>query len=257
MSWRILVFFIFFTGIDYQGSSQTTRIAEKESNCVNLYSKILELHYSDPDSAAIYSNKFEKEFKHLITTQPATFRYPFSQLVDSNFCFIRTSPDKNLKIYSWDTWLGGTMREFRTICQWQHKGVVHSKMRPVNGDIGSYCSNIYNVAIAGKSYYLVITNAIFSNKDHSQTITAYTINGKQLEDKAAIFHTNGKVLSTISINFDVFSVVDRPERPLELIVYNESKHELYIPFVDKNDQVSQRKFVYRLTGKGFEYAGMQ
>ncbi|MGE9310772.1 hypothetical protein ACLOAU_03975 [Niabella sp. CJ426] len=257
MNWRFLVFLIFFTGMGYQGSSQATRMAEKELHCANLYSKILGLHYSDPDSAAIYSNKFENEFKHLITTQPATFKYPFSQLVDSNFCFIQTSPDKNLKIYSWGTWLGGTMHEFRTIYQWKHKGIVHSKMRPVNGDIGSYCSNIYNVAIAGKCYYLVITNAIFSNKDHSQTITAYTINGNQLEDKAAIFHTNGNALSSISINFDFFSVVDRPERPLKLIAYNESKHELHIPFVDKNNQVSQRKFIYRLTEKGFEYAGMQ
>ncbi len=241
----------------YRGSSQPGRIAQKETYCAGLYSKIPDLHYSDPETAAIYSDKFEKEFKRLITTQPGTFDYPFSRLTDSNYCLIRISPDKRLKIYSWDTWLGGSMHEFRTIYQWKHKDAVYSKMRPVNGDIGSYCSKIYHIVIAGKSYYLVITNAIFSNNDHSQTITAYTINGNKLEDKVAIFHTNGNILSSISINFDFFSVVDRPERPLELIVYDESKRELYIPFIDKNDQVTQRKFIYRLTSKGFEYTGMR
>lgn len=257
MRWRILILLMFFIGIDYRGSSQPGSIAQKETYCAGLYSKILDLHYSDPDSAAIYSDKFEKEFKRLITTQPGTFDYPFSRLTDSNYCLIRTSPDKRLKIYSWDTWLGGSMHEYRTIYQWRQDGTVNAKMRPINGDIGSYCSKIYNVLIAGKTYYLVITNAIFSNKDHSQTITAYTINGNQLEDKAAIFHTNGKALSIISINFDFFSVVDSPGRPLELIVYNEAKHQLYIPFVGKNDQVTRRRFVYQLTDKGFEYAGMQ
>jgi len=245
------------TVIGIGASSQPTRIAEKEAYCVKLYSKILNLYYSDRDSAAIYSDRFEKEFQRLITSQPATLNYPFSKLVDSNFSFIRMSPDKNLKIYSWDTWLGGSMHEFRTIYQWRHKGVTYSKMRPVNGDIGSYCSGIYHVIIGDKSYYLVITNAIFSNKDHSQTITAYTTNGNKLDDKAAIFHTNDNALSTISINFDASSVADRPERPLQLIVYNESNHTLYIPFVGKNDQVTPRKFIYQLTEKGFEYAGMQ
>ncbi|MCH5716734.1 hypothetical protein [Niabella hibiscisoli] len=257
MHWRILLLLTFLTVVGNRASSQVNRIAEKELSCARLHAKIVDLHYSDPDSAAIYSDRFEKEFQRLITSKPATFDYKFSKLVDSNFCFIRMSPDKNLKIYSWDTWLGGTMHEFRTIYQWRHNGVIYSENRPVNGDIGSYCSGIYNVTTGGKSYYLVITNAIFSNKDHSQTITAYTINGNKLEDKAPIFHTNGNALSAISINFDFSSVADRPERPLQLIVYNESSRTLYIPFVGKSDQLTPRKFIYQLTEKGFEYTGMR
>lgn len=252
-----LALLVFSVIIARYGSAQVVKVADGESYCVGLYAKILQLRDSDPDSSAIYADRFEKDFNKLIATNPETFNYTFSQLTDSNFCFIRTSPDGNLKIYSWDTWLGGTMHEFRTIYQWRYNDIIYSKMRPVNGDIGSFCSKIYCIMVAGKPHYLVITNAIFSNKDASQTVTAYTINGSKLDNKATIFHTKTKSLSSISVEFDFFSVVDRPERPVELIVYDKVKRSLFIPVVDSKSRVTSKHLMYKLTGKGLVYAGIQ
>jgi len=64
-------------------------------------------------------------------------------------------------------------------------------------------------------------------------------------------------LNTIDVNFDFFSVVDRPERPLALITYDEKEKAIRIPLVDQKERVTGKRLVYKLKGDYFVFTGIE
>ncbi|MFB6453879.1 hypothetical protein ACE38W_01310 [Chitinophaga sp. Hz27] len=229
-------------------------IKKSELEVAKLYGKILE----QQDSAYQYADKFGKAFKKLLKDNPATINYNFKRLQDSSHCYINTSTDGNFRIYSWDTWTGGTMHFFNNIYQYKTEGNVFTQT-PAHkkSDPGMFCSKIYAVIIKDKTFYLAIFNGIYSTKDVSQSIQAFTLTAGKLDDTVKLFKTRTQMLNRIDVPFDFFSVVDRPERPLELITYNETAQEIYIPLVDKNGQVTHSNLVYHLVDNVFEYIGIR
>lgn len=239
--------------------TQTKDIASQENKFAKLYSKLSSFIPADYDSINFYSDKFEKEFTNFIKNNPKSLNYPFKKLIDSNFCFIRTSGDGNFRIYSWDTWTGGTMHIFKEIYQWKSNREVFTNVPTydVEGDAGSFCSKIFTVNISDKPYYLAVTNAILSTKDAMQSISVYSIEGNKLVDTVKLFKTKTKRLNSINVEFDFFSVVDRPERPLELITYDDRQKIIYIPAVDDKGQVTKKNILYQLKGRYFEFIGIE
>lgn len=238
--------------------SQTKDIVPQENKFVKLYSKLTSFIQADYDSIAFYSDKFETEFTRFIQNNPATLNYPFKRLVDSNFCDVRTSGDSDFRIYSWDTWTGGTMHVFKTIYQWKSNGKVFTKVpKYEEGDPGTFCSKIFTININGKPYYLAVTNGVMSTKDAMQSISTYSITGNKLVDTVKLFKTKTKKLNSIDVEFDFFSVVDRPERPLELITYDDKQKIIYIPVVGDKGQVTKRNILYQLKGSYFEFIGIE
>ena len=56
----------------------------------------------------------------------------------------------------------------------------------------------------------------------------------------------------INVSFDFFSVVDRPERPVKLIKYDNTKKIIYIPVVYEDGKVTDKFIHYKFNGKFFE-----
>ena len=238
--------------------TQIKVIASEENKLTKLYSKLTSFIQANYDSISLYSDKFEKEFTKFIKNNPATLNYPFKKLIDSNFCDIRTSGDGNFRIYSWDTWTGGTMHFFKVIYQWKGNGKVFTRVpKYEEGDAESFCSKIFTVNIYDKPYYLAVTNAIFSTKDLMQSISAYCIEGNNLNDTVKLFKTKTKKVNSINVAFDFFSVIDRPERPFELITYAPSQKIIYIPVVDDKEQVTNKNILYQLKDRYFEFIGIE
>jgi hypothetical protein len=259
-SFRSLTCFIFVFTILIcdKAAAQTKDIALQEKKVAKLYSKLASYIQADYDSLSFYSNMFEKEFTSFIKSNPKTLGYPFQKLIDSNFCGIKTSSDGNFRIYSWDTWTGGTMHIFKQVYQWKDKGKVFMKMPSYEeGDAGSFCSKIFTVDINGKPHYLAVSNGIFSTKDAMQSISVYTIANAKLVDTVKLFKTKTKKLNSIDVEFDFFSVVDRPERPLELITYDNQKKIIYVPVVGDKGQVTKKNILYQLKGGHFEFIGIE
>jgi hypothetical protein len=248
--------FILITLTCNKAFSQTKDIAEEENKVAEFYSKLKTFIQADYDSINFYSGKFEEEFIFFIKNNPNTLNYSFKKLIDSNFCEIITSGDGKFRIYSWDTWTGGTMHFFKEIYQWKTNGKVFSKLPEYEEhDPGNFCSKIFTVSIHNKPYYLAVTNGIYSTTDAMQSISVYTIEGNELIDTVKLFRTKTKKLNSIDVEFDFFSVVDRPERPLELIVYDDKQKIIYIPVVDDKEQVTKKYILYQLKGGYFEYIG--
>lgn len=248
---------VLITGFCHNIYSQKRSIADKENQLVILYSKLVSFIPSNYDSISFYSTKFETDLKELVQTNPSTLNYDFQKLVDSNFCHVNTSVDGNFRIYSWDTWTGGTMHVFKKIYQWKSNGQVYMEAAKYNeGDAGSYCSRIFTVHINRKAFYLSVSNGIFSTRDAVQSVSVYNIVGNELTDTVKLFKTKTKNLNRIDVEYNFFSVVDRPERPVELITYDEKKKIIYIPVVDSKGQVTNKHILYQLKEICFEYTGI-
>ncbi len=249
-----VLFFILSILFAQNGHSQNNNLNQEEKKLVELYSNISK----NQETADQNSEKFEKEFIKVLEGNPASLEYNFSKLTESNNWFIRTSADGKFRMYTWDTQTGGTMHFFNTIYQYKNNSKVFTKIPARNGkDAGSFCSKIFTVTINKLTYYLPVTNGVYSNRDASQSISVFTIDGDKLDDSIKLFKTKTKTLNRIDVNYDFFSVVDRPERPVELIKYDEKKKSIYIPFVNDKLQVLDNYFIYQLSDNLFRYVGIE
>lgn len=196
---------------------------------------------------------FQKALAKVATSYPASLFYEFKILQDSGLT-IATSDDHRFRIYSWDTDEGGTMHIFANVLQFQGEQGVYVKVRNSGkqGDPGVFSTPIYCLHMATKTYYLVINHAIFSTKDCYQGIQAFCINKRSLNDSVRLFKTKTGIKNGISFEFNFFSVVQHPERPIHLIDFDSVRKTIRIPVVLEGGSVTNRSIVYHWTGSLFE-----
>lgn len=220
-------------------------LAAIEKDLVETCARISSFYRVDSDSLEHYSHQFDQKIAAYLQKYPTTFKHPFTQLKKE--CFITTSADALLRVYSWDTWLGGTAHDFSSIAQFQSGGSTFL------GKIGGmgFFSEVFTVKTRQKTYYLAVSHGIFSTADAGQSLQAYTIEQNELQS-VELFKTKEKMSTSISFEFDFFSVVDRPERPLKLIKYDEKKKTISVPVIAENRAVTEVFTRYRFNGKYFE-----
>jgi len=210
---------------------------------------------SQSDSLEKANVDFQNSLLTFTSRFAATINYPFTKLVEQKLT-IATSADRLFRIYSWDTWTGGTMHFFRNVYQFKAGGKVYSKViidSTAEGDPGVWYSNIYLLKNNNKTYYLAVNHAIFSTKDSYQGIQAFYITGHSLNERIKLIKTKTGIRNSLSFSFNFFSVVDRPERPVKLIVYDSSKKTIRLPVVTEDGTVTNKSIMYRFTGKYFEH----
>ena len=145
------------------------------------------------------------------------------------------------------------MHFFNNLFQYKFGGKVYSKSFDLKGaDPSCFYSEIFTLKANDKTYYLAVGNGMYSMKDASQTIKIFTIENNSLNDTVKLIKTNNELTNQTGINFDFFSVVDRPERPLKLIKYDPEKKIISIPVVKENGAVSDKFILYQFTGQYFE-----
>lgn len=154
------------------------------------------------------------------------------------------SEDHKLKIYSYDNMLGGSMRYFdkiwmynetddlsriNAIFEWNEfeaKGMVYA-IKMINKD--------------RKTYYLVFGQNILSGRDIQNYVEAYEIVNNELS-VSNLFQKDHKNIHKIEVSYDFFSVVERPERPIELIRY--ANDTLRVATVDDMGKVLDKNEFY-------------
>ncbi|MEG1021974.1 MAG: hypothetical protein RSE50_10695 [Myroides sp.] len=247
-------------------STENNKTAEK-TDAVDLSveeNKLLKIH-NDISNAmgnvrndsllAVSSQQFTDSLTYLIKNNNSTLNYPFEKLQKENALKIATSADKKLRVYSWDNNSGGTMRFFNQIFQFDANGNITVNASLTSNDSQSYFSKIYTVQNKNnESIYLVISNSILSSKYSVQHINAYKIGTENLQS-AYVFKTKTNTLDKISVEYDFFSVVDRPERPVELITFE--NNTLKIALVDDKQNVTSKNLIYEWNGDVFLYKGVK
>ena len=238
-------------------SKVVNKMQLQEQQLVHLQEKMISFYPGNYDSLSFYSAAFSTSIKKMVLENPESLTYPFDSLRKSG-CTIATSQDKTFRIYSWDTRLGGTMHFFDNIYQYKLNDSVKTQLnRNVEGEPNSYFSEIYDLDMEGKRIYLAISNAIFSTKDMNQNIRNFEVVEGALSEDFEIFDTPVKDYSEISINYNLISVVDRPEQPLKLILVDEDNKRVRIPVVVDNGEVTNRFIVYKWNGSQFVYSSIE
>lgn len=225
-----------------------------EADLLRAHSKLFSFYQHDNDSLEAQSDLFSSKLLSYISKNPATLNYSFQALKDSNVVEIATSADSLFRIYSWDTWLGGTMHDFENIYQYKSGGKVrflHPKTR--EDDPVAFYSEIFTIKTGNKTWYMVIGNTISSTKDLGQFVKALTIENNSVNDTAKLFRTKTKFLNEIYVVYDFLSVADRPARPVKLIKYDSDKKIVYIPVVKEDGKVTDRFILYQFNGRYFEH----
>jgi hypothetical protein len=242
--------------------SQTLNADKTESELWNSYKKILYYRLGTEtiyfDSIEIENQNFRKKINLNICNNPNSINYNFDSLKQN--IHIVNSEDGKLRIYSWNTWLGGTMEDYESVFQFKYKDSVYSTRNQVvleekdENYLGFY-SQIFTLKTENKIYYLTIENGKYSSKDISQSVKIMSIENNILNDSIKLFKTSDGVVNSLNIYFDFFSVVNRPERPLQLIKYDKKKNILFIPIINEKEQVTNRYDLYQFTGENFEHIG--
>lgn len=248
------LFLILFFLTSHFALSQVGNLPKTEDFFIGKYQKISD--EQDSEIKANLSLDYFETFKDFLSKNPKSFTYNFSKLKNESGLSVVTSKDGKLRFYSWDTQMGGTMKIFAQIIQFQTNGKVVTISNNSEND-AYFVSKIFDVNLNNKKYYLVISNGIFSTKDVSQAVQAFRIENGKLIDNDKIFKTKKETLNRIESSFDFFSVVNRPERPLELITYDDKTNSVYIPFVNEKGEVTSKRLVYQKKGNYFEYKGTQ
>ncbi len=169
------------------------------------------------------------------------------------------SDDYKLRLFSWDTRMGGTMRLYSDMAQYQtYNGskVVDMKDTSVEGDYGSDYRSITIIHTkSGKTVYLVKDYSIVSTKDRAESITAYVIENDLLK-KFGLFHTKTKVLNSIGYGYDAFaSAYKLKDKDIPTIHLNKDKQKLYIPIVGgpTGEDVTEKFLVYVFDGNNYVF----
>jgi len=235
-------------------------LQEIEKDLINSYKKIIyERSIMGEDTNYVeniekLNNEFKDKMINYLSKFPLTLSFSFDSL--KKYISIVTSEDGLFRIYSWNTFLGGTMEDFANIVQYKTDNNIQIKFyhdSSGNGNYISYYSEIYTLISNNKKYYLAIGFGKFSKKNLATTVKAFLIDKNELIDTIKIFKTNQNLENEILIEYDYFQNHDYFQRQSKVLIkYDDKKKILYIPYVEESGKIAKKKIKYIFNGKFFD-----
>jgi len=236
-------------------SAQVTKIRRGEQELIGIYQQLLDSRFGAYDSLDYYNSLFTEKMLTLLSNEK-TLSYSFIQLKKGAFCSISTSKDGLFRIYSWDAQLGGTMHFFNVIYQYKSGNTTKTQLfQPQDdGDPAWFCSDIFTLKAKTNTYYLGITNGVYSSKDVSQSIKAFEVTEKGLNDSIALMKTPEGLKNSLSIYFDFFTLSQYRETPHGVLNYDPKKKSITIACDQEESEtpVKDCYYLYQFNGTFFE-----
>lgn len=210
----------------------------------------------DEERRSAASNAFKQKLMNAAVRRDI-LTYAFPKLKES--MFIATSRDGKLRVYSWDLESGGTMHDYDRVIQFmgtRGKVIAWSDNDESSEGSGAFYTDVFQVTSKGGPIYLIVGTSRASSSLNGQSLNAVRIIGDDIDLAAKVIRTSKGLTYEVGFSYDFFSVVDRPERPVRLFKFNESRNEFSFPIVIEDDETPQGrvtdKFItYRYNGKHF------
>jgi hypothetical protein len=232
-------------------SAQSSLCENEDKELMKLYSKIFPFYYEDQDSLIYFSDLFSSKLISLIKNNPSTLECNFKLFEDSIGSIVTTS-NGQFRIYSWDTWTGGTMRNYKNLFQFKSGGKVYVKSFDYGeDDMGTYFNKVYSFRIDSLMYILALAGGTESSRYSYEFVTVYSISDSILHDNIPLIETSTGVKSSISIEYDNSSLENLQAGESHLITFDEDKKILYIPMIE-NDMATKKIDRYQFTGQYFK-----
>ncbi|TAF64597.1 MAG: hypothetical protein EAZ55_11085 [Cytophagales bacterium] len=246
-SWSILLLFLRIVS-----PAQTIHWQAEEQKLLHLHKKKQEAFVHQTDSLAYYSTLFSQTFSQLIRNHSESFAYPFDSLTNYIACHVNISPDKKLKIYSWDTYLGGTMHFFHNLYQYQWQDSLYCFMQPEEGVPDGFYTQVQTLETPQQTYYLATYNAIYSNREISQKIRLLTL-GDSLRWQHPLIEIGQTRTHEIQLHYDFYTLPQSLLYPIRLLMYNEKTKVLYVPVIEDNGTFTTKCQMYEFKNGYFKY----
>lgn len=196
-------------------------------------------------------------FKKLLIKYLSEAQYKLSDHLDTvaaSGLSIARSDDNSLRIYSWDTHTGGTMRFYDNVYEYQSMGKTYVRTTnndTLEGDPKAWYSEIYTMEEGGKKYYLGVYNADYSTMEKAQGINFFSIEGASL-NAVMIAKTKEGLTSGIGTGYNFFAIPDNDERPFKIVKYDSNKKTITVPIFTDNGSLTGKSTVYKFRNGYFE-----
>jgi len=201
------------------------------------------------DEALGKANNSLRSYIMQAARDPKLLSAPLQRVTDLGM-HVATSPDKMLRIYSWDRQTGGSMHFFASIAQLHRGNELQCRVIDLSpnkeGDCGEFCKEIKVVhTLDGKTVYLIQAYSILSTMSRATAIEAYLVNNGTFT-KAPIFQNRKKCFSEIGC--DTSDTVEFP-----VIKIQDRNKMLLVPLIDKNGHQTGKYLVYKFNGYKFVF----
>lgn len=278
-----ILFFIITILFSLSSCHPKVNTRQKAQDILTLYNNYLNGIYED----SIFPNKEQEtdednewykrqraldhiyeEITDWILTDTGTFSYDFCRFREESIMTAHTSPDGNLRIYTWDTGRGGTMICWDNIIQLRENGKIkayHSSLyhhcfpddpdyEPENDYASAVVGITQHTLGKGKTLYMVENNfREWSNMSYS-SLEAYAIQNGRLAPQE-VFHKDNETTYYIGMehtNSDWYFNANYGEGWDWLFRFNPADSCIYAMREEEN-RLLDRYDTYRLTNGQFIY----
>ncbi len=221
-----------------------------------------EFDYHDPtsttkDSLDKANDDLYQYLLRICVRAPATLKEELPKAMRNKMTMV-SSQDKKLKLYSWDSRMGGSNHYYENIAQYQTPdGVRAVDMRDsMTQDRGSDFEGIATIySWSGKAIYLVRDYRILSARSRQERIRAFVLTDGRLK-QLPLFKIRSERTHEISIIYDQIKTSRRfPLKYMPEIHLSLDRQRLYVPSVANDDEMTGRYYVYEFDGEQFVYHG--
>ena len=160
------------------------------------------------DSVDNANRRFGEKLKNYTAAYRFTLTEPFEKFNDTQLGIV-SSDDGLFRIYSWDTFMGGTMRFYENVFQYKSGAEVHSILQKrdtsANGYIYRYTA-LQTFEANGTIYYLATYMGRFSTKDMISGIQVFSVQNGKLNSDVKLIKTDDGLQNKLSYHFNIFTI---------------------------------------------------
>jgi len=204
------------------------------------------------DSLYLANQTFGKKLKHYAEKYSFTASMTFKSLKTEGV-EIATSANGRLRIYSWNTQLGGTMRRYGNVFQYNTADGYKADLIVYNEqDIGTYFSKIYTVKAGQKIYYLGFSTAILSSAYYTDVMAVFAIEDGRLKKDIKIIKTDKGLTDNLFAEYDFSAAVNRDVRNTPRLSFDRKSKTIHLPLILENQKITGKYVDYKFNGSYFE-----
>ncbi|BAU53330.1 hypothetical protein [Mucilaginibacter gotjawali] len=203
------------------------------------------------DSLAKANDIFGRKLQYYTSKYPFTISQKFSSFADIGLATIE-SADGQFRIYSWDTYMGGTMHDFANVIQYKAGQKTNSILDTASAENEKYIyayADLYNMSANNHVYYLAVYYGVFSGKDKGKGIRIFSIENGKLVD-AKLIKTNSGFHDKLYYAYNPLSVTNNIKDAD--IHYDATQKTISLPIITGEGYVTNNRIIYKFTGQYFE-----
>jgi len=209
----------------------------------------------DIDSLSATNYLFAVKLKNYTSKFPSTINQQFHLLRDSvedTGVSTTNSADGRLRIYAWDTGMGGTQPDIANLVQYKVGPKTRSVIVGENTEVKTpYYDTICMLNKNQKTYYLAIYSAKMGLHDHITGVRIFSIEKDTLNDNVKLIKTSTGLHSNIELSY-IDTYIYQGLSAWPIILYDEKVAKLKIPVVLENGKANGNYITYKFTGQYFE-----